>query len=128
MLLAHLLGVISDKLMTKLQRYQKRGLRICLKAPACTSISLMHQEAKLLYLKNRMEIAIIKCMHRRIYRPNCLDMKVSTVHTRISTGPLFNQIYSSSSRFLRSLYMWHWLCPVESVNGGCEEYYRQECL
>lgn len=45
--------IVSDKLLTKLQHLQNRGLRICLKAPARTPVSHMHQDCKLLYFRNQ---------------------------------------------------------------------------
>lgn len=65
----------SDKLLTKLQRLQNKGLRICLKAPARTPVRHMHKDCKQLYVKNRMHVGILNIMHRRVYCTHCDDLR-----------------------------------------------------
>lgn len=46
----------TDKELTKLQRLQNRGLRICLKPPLRTSIINLHSSSNLLLIKNKIKL------------------------------------------------------------------------
>lgn len=91
-----LFSTATDKLLTKLQRLQNGGLRICLKAPARSSVSLMHQDCN---VKNRMQINILKSIHRQIYQPHSDDVNISNTFTHNTLGPMFNELCPNSSRF-----------------------------
>lgn len=98
-----LFSAVTDKAATKLQRLQNKGLRTSLLAVRGTPLSNLHQDAKILYVKYKIDLNIIKCMHRRIYRSICSDRIINASSTRSHTAPLFYEIYPNSTKFQRSL-------------------------
>lgn len=95
-----------DKEITKLQRLQNRGLRVCLKPPPRTPVLCLHASSKLLLVKNKIQLNILQQMHRFIYRPNCpykKNLNLIDCYTRSLLVPSFVNIYPCSTRFQKSL-------------------------
>lgn len=96
----------TDKDLTKLQRLQNRGLRICLRPPPRTPTINLHATSNLLLVKNKIKLNALKQMHRFIYRDGC-PYKKSLINidyvARSLLGPLFINIRPRSSRFQKSL-------------------------
>lgn len=65
------LNACTDRLITRLQRLQNRGLRICQRANLRTSVADLHLKSKCLLVKNKIRMNTLKQMHRIIYKPNC---------------------------------------------------------
>lgn len=96
----------SDKDLTKLQRLQNKGLRVCLKLPSRTSVLRLHSDSRLLLVKNKIKLNILKQMHRYINREDCLykrQMNNIDRYTRSLLGPTFINVFPNSVRFQKSL-------------------------
>lgn len=101
-----ILKAFTDKLITKLQRLQRlqnRGVRLCLRASRETSITGLHTRARLLTVKNKIQLNTLKFMHRRIYHTPCRDIKKNAGITRSNASPLFVDIQPTISKFQKSL-------------------------
>lgn len=100
------LNPCTDKDITKLQRLQNRGLRICYKSTVRTSVLQLHKSAKLLLVRNKIKLNTLKQMYRFIKRESCNYCKtlqnVDRV-TRANLGPMFVNIFPNSTRFQKSL-------------------------
>lgn len=100
------LGACSDKTVTKLQRLQNRGMRISLLCPTRTSTNILHEQCRMLTVKNKMKLNTLKVMYRRIYKHNCIDQRDISNTTRSNRAPLFAELFPHSARFQKSLCGW----------------------
>lgn len=98
-----LLSACQDKHVTKLQRLQNKGMRICLRSRGHTSTASLHQDCKMLTVRNKIKLKMLKCMNRRINRPNCRDRAIGQRSTRSHDAPLFNEYFPLNSKFQKSL-------------------------
>lgn len=101
-----ILGACNDKSITKLQRLQNRGMRICLKSTRLTPTSILHEQCKMLTVRNKMILNTLKVMNRRIHRAHCPDRNSNIRATRSNRAPLFIEIFPLSARFQKSLCGW----------------------
>lgn len=98
-----ILNACTDRLLTRLQRLQNRGLRICLRSDQRTPVIHMHQKARCLTVKDKIRMNTIKQMHRKIYNPCCRYRKIPARTMRNTVAPLFAEIFLNSVKFQKSL-------------------------
>lgn len=97
------LGACNDKTIIKLQRLQNRGMRICLQCTPRTSTDLLHEQCRMLTVRNKMKLNTLKIMNRRMYRNNCIDRRDNSNVTRSNRAPLYTELFPMSARFQKSL-------------------------
>lgn len=97
------LHACPDRLITRLECLQNRGLRICLHANIRTSVFELHQRSRCLMVKNKVKLNTIKQMYRRINRKTCHNRKVAPVYTQRSVAPMFVEIHPYSVKFQRPI-------------------------
>lgn len=107
------LGPCNDKDLTRLQRLQNHGLRICLRAPPRTSVLQLHSSAKLLLVKNKIKLNILKQMHIELFIVQNVYIKDLWIMLIDILEPCLDQcllIYSPKVFVFRSLAVWVSAC------------------
>ena len=108
------LGSYTEAQRTKLHRLPNQALRIIYKQDNHVNLCNLHNNAKLLPLNLRREIALIKIMFSKVHDSHGMQIKKLT--TRVHDGPIILILKPNSSKYLKSIaYMgpvtWNQLKP-----------------